>query len=251
MNKTIIWILFVVVLVGGLAYLSRDKNIERPTGTIEQSLILDFTEKMRTGALKRVGQPIEGYSAFIFQESFPGLTAEDFEGVETSEGIYKAIDGKIEFQRVQNDVITSAEEAIGEKGMKRLLENVSGRLRIEVLGIKSIDEIITRLEKESSTQKIETKINQGNSALGVKITPLEVLEDSRCAVDVLCAWAGTVRLSALFTNTIGETEREFKLNEPVTTESETLTLFEVLPPPHSNQKISESQYTFIFEISKR
>ena len=98
---------------------------------------------------------------------------------------------------------------------------------------------------------LTARIHQGVSGLGIRITPLEVLEDSRCPVDVYCIQAGTVRLRATLQNSLGTSEQIFKLNTPLVTETETIVLTKVLPERHSGSQISPSDYEFIFRATKR
>ena len=98
---------------------------------------------------------------------------------------------------------------------------------------------------------IETRINQAAAALGVRIRPLVVLEDSRCPAEVQCIWAGTVRVKALITSALGEAEMNFTLNQPVTTEAGEVTLMTVEPEPRAGVKIFPGDYRFTFQIKKR
>src|SRR3989344_1477054 len=102
-----------------------------------------------------------------------------------------------------------------------------------------------------SKTTIETRIDQGASALGVKVVPLEVLQDSRCPVDVECVWEGTVQVRALLSSGLGEAEQVFELNQPITTEAEVITLVEVFPAPESGRAILPNDYRFMFEVAKR
>ena len=47
-----------------------------------------FSEELQRAGVERVGQPIEGFNAFIYLEAFPGFEESDFDGVKTLEGIY-------------------------------------------------------------------------------------------------------------------------------------------------------------------
>ncbi len=98
--------------------------------------------------------------------------------------------------------------------------------------------------------QLETRINQGASALGVTVIPLSVLEDSRCAVEVTCIQAGTVRVRATLVGSMGESAQTFTLRIPIITESESVELIEVLPAPHSGTNLSGSYYLFIFKVMK-
>jgi hypothetical protein len=98
---------------------------------------------------------------------------------------------------------------------------------------------------------LEVMLNNEVSALGVSITPLQVLEDSRCPIDVQCIQAGTVRVKAKIVSGLGESIMTFTLNSPITTEAEEVTLISVSPKPLSTHTISAAEYRFIFEIKKR
>ena len=105
---------------------------------------------------------------------------------------------------------------------------------------------------KSSVAQIETRINQGASALGIKITPLEVLEDSRCPEDVQCVWAGQVRVRARVLRGLGPKEgyeQEFTLGKTIRTEAEKIILAEVKPGPISEVAIPTASYRFTFEIA--
>jgi hypothetical protein len=98
---------------------------------------------------------------------------------------------------------------------------------------------------------LETGINGVVTGLDVKITPLTLLEDSRCPIDVQCIQAGTVRVRALLGSGLGEGVQTFTLGVPITTEAEAVELVEVKPAPHSERQIASSEYRFIFKVSKR
>jgi hypothetical protein len=96
-----------------------------------------------------------------------------------------------------------------------------------------------------------TKIDQSVSGLDVKITPLQVLEDSRCPHDVQCIQAGTVRVRVQLTSGLGTSMQTFTLNQPITTEAETITLVSVDPQKESTVTITPKDYRFVFKIAKR
>ncbi|MFA5996371.1 MAG: hypothetical protein WC790_01455 [Candidatus Paceibacterota bacterium] len=98
---------------------------------------------------------------------------------------------------------------------------------------------------------LEARIGQEVSGLGVRIIPTELLEDSRCPVDVVCIQAGTVRVRARLISGLGEANQEFKLNQPITTETEEVTLIQVMPQPLAGVETKDSSYVFRFEVSKR
>jgi hypothetical protein len=98
---------------------------------------------------------------------------------------------------------------------------------------------------------VETRIGKEVSGLGVRITPLAVIEDSRCPVDVMCIQAGTVRVRARLVSGLGEATQEFKLGQSITTEAERITLTEVFPQRMAGTSVRDSEYVFQFEIAKR
>lgn len=107
----------------------------------------------------------------------------------------------------------------------------------------------TTTEDESVT--LEARMGEQVSGLDVQITPLKLLEDSRCPTDVTCIQAGTVRLQAKLSSGLGDATQEFKLGEPITTEAETVTLISVSPEPKSTVQLKDNDYRFTFTVTKR
>jgi hypothetical protein len=82
---------------------------------------------------------------------------------------------------------------------------------------------------------------------GVAITPLSMVEDSRCPADVTCVWAGRVRLNVR----IDRMMRELTLGEPVQVIGGTLRLASVLPQRRRNLTIPARAYRFGFRFDGR
>lgn len=99
--------------------------------------------------------------------------------------------------------------------------------------------------------RVETRINQGASALDVTVTPRELLEDSRCPIGVQCIWAGRVRVAVDISSGLGTAHETYEIGTMITTEAEAVTLVEVAPSPRADIERTPSDYTFIFEIEKR
>ena len=99
--------------------------------------------------------------------------------------------------------------------------------------------------------KIQTRIQVPVTALDVTIIPIQVLEDSRCPVEVQCIQAGTVRLQARIVSGLGTSTMTLTLGEPITTEAEQITLTEVAPLTRAGVNIPTNQYLFTFEVKKR
>jgi hypothetical protein len=97
---------------------------------------------------------------------------------------------------------------------------------------------------------VTAALNQSVGGLGVNITPLKVLQDSRCAVDVQCIQAGTVEVSvALRTQGLGNTTTILTLNKPFATVDETIELVSVTPDKIAGKTIAASEYRFTFSIT--
>lgn len=104
---------------------------------------------------------------------------------------------------------------------------------------------------DTAAQTVTVKMEEKVSVLGVTIRPTDVLEDSRCPADVQCIQAGTVRVNTSLTSGLGTAPQIFSLNTPITTETETITLVEVMPLTKAAESIEAEQYQFVFAIRKR
>jgi len=98
---------------------------------------------------------------------------------------------------------------------------------------------------------VTAKINQRAEAFGVRITPLEILEDSRCPSGVQCIQAGTVRIRARLESGSGTSMQEFGMNVPITTEVEQVVMTDVRPSPIAGRQVQPGEYTFVFTVNKR
>ena len=98
---------------------------------------------------------------------------------------------------------------------------------------------------------VSGKIGETFSGLDVSLTPLSVVEDSRCPVDVVCIQAGTVRVKTRIISGLGTSDMTLTLGTPITTEAEEVTLVSVSPAPYSTVTISPNAYVFTFSIKKR
>jgi hypothetical protein len=84
----------------------------------------------------------------------------------------------------------------------------------------------------------------------VRVTPLAVIEDSRCPARVRCIWAGRLRIQAVivFNGGSEELRREMILGEPVTLPEGRLTLAEALPGTRPGERIAPGAYRFTFRL---
>jgi hypothetical protein len=83
---------------------------------------------------------------------------------------------------------------------------------------------------------------------GPQVTPLAVLEDSRCPAGVQCVWAGRVRLSVRIGVARGATVREITAGMPLAVADGALTLVDVQPPPRRDKPIAPEDYRFGFRF---
>jgi len=214
----------------------------------ENELADYWQNQLITLGIADIGQPIEGFDDQLLIMAFPGLLPMDFDSVAAREGHYEFTASESIFVRGQQMPISSAERMITDAGFATLLANVSERLNIDPQTEADIDALIDKL---NTAERITTKIDQGISALGVKVTPLAIIEDSRCPIDAQCIQAGTVRVRAQLQSGLGAADQIFKLNQAITTEAEIVTLIQVTPQPASTVTITPGEYEFVFQIQYR
>ena len=90
------------------------------------------------------------------------------------------------------------------------------------------------------------RIGQTVQVSGVSVTPLEVLEDSRCPTDVQCIWAGRLRLKARVEARGAASEQELTLGEEQQVANGRLTLVDVRPGREQGRNIWTEDYRFGF-----
>lgn len=93
------------------------------------------------------------------------------------------------------------------------------------------------------------RIDETGYVDGPRVTPLKVLEDSRCPVGTQCVWAGRVKITARIDLGSGTQNRELTLGEPIAVADGQLTLVEVLPEKKANQNIYPDEYRFGFTFA--
>ncbi len=137
MLPTAITILIILVAIFGLLY----------SDSTQTNLALLFSEELQRAGVERVGQPIEGFSAFIYLDAFPGFEESDFDGVRSLEGIYKIVSGELKYERTVANPVTSAEDVISEAGYKTLLKNFSERVGVDVATEANIATLLEKLRE--------------------------------------------------------------------------------------------------------
>ena len=93
------------------------------------------------------------------------------------------------------------------------------------------------------------RIDETGSVDGPRVTPLTVLEDSRCPVGTQCVWAGRVKVSVRIDTGPGSELREMTLGESQPVADGKLTLVETLPEKKANQNIYPDEYRFGFKFA--
>lgn len=84
----------------------------------------------------------------------------------------------------------------------------------------------------------------------LRITPLTLVEDSRCPQGVRCVWAGQVRITARIGGRGGVRTRELIAGKPVSIAAGMLTLETIAPPPpQPGAAIPRSAYRFGFRYT--
>lgn len=214
----------------------------------EENLARYFENRLIDLGVEDIGQPIEGFDSNLLILAFRGLQNEDFENVEALEGEYRIASGTLEFIRNASSPVSSAERTLSSSGYATLLKNLSARLNLTPTSTAAIDSLIASLD---TTERVEVRLNETEESLGIKITPLEVVEDSRCPMDVACIWAGRIRLRLRIESGLGSSESVIVLNESLATEAEKITLLNVSPETKTSGPISSEDYLFQFEIEKR
>lgn len=243
--------LFVVVL----GFMPNNNGKTLPENKAE--VVEYFSEEMQNKFVTEVAQPIEGFEPQMFREVYPGLVAQDFDEVEALLGNYEVQNGEIAFVLDQSQPEHSAARAISPQGMYTLLMNVSDRLNTPTETKTDIDALLAALEnKETGNTQTEATVTAGLNervgALDVFITPLEVLEDSRCPEGAQCIQAGTVRVRTQIESGLGTSTMNITLSgDPTTTEAEEISLIKVSPKAVLGTEIAGEDYSFTFLIEKR
>ena len=85
---------------------------------------------------------------------------------------------------------------------------------------------------------------------GLRVRPVELLEDSRCPVLVRCVWAGQVRVLVDVTRGDGaHQQRDLTLGKPQNIDWGMLTLVDVQPPKLAPGTTDPRAYRFTFTLA--
>ena len=96
---------------------------------------------------------------------------------------------------------------------------------------------------------VDAKLGQTVLVGGLKVTPLKVLEDSRCPMEARCVWGGRLRLSVRITTGAGTSVQELSTDKPLAIAGGQLTLQGVMPPRSTQRTLVPGDYRFILKFS--
>lgn len=91
-------------------------------------------------------------------------------------------------------------------------------------------------------------LGQTTYVSGPTVTPLQVIEDSRCPENARCVWGGRVVLKVRVTGGSGATERNLILGEPSPFLDGRLTLNSVTPEKNTGRTLNPRDYRFGFDF---
>ena len=100
------------------------------------------------------------------------------------------------------------------------------------------------------SEQTSVGLNKQLTQNGVTISSLELLNDSRCPIDVNCIQAGTVRLGADVQSGALSQKMEFILGTPMKFSGKSITLVGVTPTRSSKKPIDPKDYLFEFLVQK-
>ncbi len=103
---------------------------------------------------------------------------------------------------------------------------------------------------DADTASVLTTVGQKMTALNVSITPVKVLEDSRCPEDVQCIQAGRARISAKIESAEGSSTEEMEVGETIQFGSYAIKFDALNPTPKSSGSVPSSSYRFVFTVTK-
>ncbi len=94
----------------------------------------------------------------------------------------------------------------------------------------------------------KTSLGKAISYNSILITPLRVVGDSRCPLDVQCIQAGTVTLTVRLQQDANVEEADLTLGKAKSFGGKRITLTNVSPAPYSKKTISDADYVFTFDV---
>ncbi|MFO1256152.1 MAG: hypothetical protein U1E37_10875 [Sphingomonadaceae bacterium] len=99
--------------------------------------------------------------------------------------------------------------------------------------------------KANEDGSFEVRLGQKVDVGGPKVTPLRVLEDSRCPMEARCVWAGRVRLEVRVDGRLAELASD----RPLPLANGSVELVNVMPPRSMQRRIEAGDYRFTLKFN--
>jgi len=94
-------------------------------------------------------------------------------------------------------------------------------------------------------------LNQVATVNGIRIRPIEVIEDSRCPANVRCVWAGRLVVRGRMNGSGWTQIRDFELGVAQAVDQYLVTLIGAEPPKIAPGPTDPNAYRFTFAVSTR
>lgn len=95
---------------------------------------------------------------------------------------------------------------------------------------------------------VSLKLGERANFTDLSITPLSIIDDSRCAKGNTCIWAGTVKISLMVVTTSTKTV-SLELGKSISAGNSVVSLVSVSPTPVAGSTIDPSQYLFTLNVA--
>ena len=247
--KKIVSITIIILIIAGLGawWQFGNKAVVEDAGNALEKVDLIRLETPRPGQV--ISSPLtikgEARGSWFFEASFP-IVLTDWDGLIIAQGIATAksewmTTEFVPFEAVLNftvdkNIYSNRGSLILRKDNPSGLPEHDDALEIPVVFAQT---------KEETTAALNQKILNR----GVFITPLEVISDSRCPVDVTCIWAGEISLKIRLEKAGVSREVIIKQQTPLTFEGKTISLIDITPVNYSQKPLNKEDYRFTFLVT--
>ena len=119
---------------------------------------------------------------------------------------------------------------------------------ILVLTAASLSGCVTA-QQYNDDGSIDAKLGQTVRFGSMKVTPLKVLEDSRCPMEARCIWAGRVTLRVRINFGGSDQFGEVSTDKPFQLRAGTLELQSVMPPRSVKRTLVPGDYVFTLKFN--
>ncbi len=119
---------------------------------------------------------------------------------------------------------------------------------LAALGALTLAGCATLPEQSAPRHEGPAALGQATYVDGPVVTPLQVIEDSRCPENARCVWAGRLVLKVRITGGSSSSERNLILGEPSPLLDGRLTLISVTPERNTGRTFGPRDYRFTFEF---